>query len=549
MIQTTLNVPLEVKPESAAQLSVLIEEFKAREDAPTPGVENFANLIAGMPTLHFMSMSVFHSASFDPIFIIEANFDGEPGRFWRQFEAVVNASGDMLRDMLRCCKRPLDGDGTLFDAITAEGSAAPIAPYLDARTQGPSVFHHGNRGLTRDRIIRESVLFRAIRAELDSPENQGAEPYRGAKPRAFWRALRRRMEPDHPWLKEEPPVRVPLSQRAGDIWRLLFFATQVLFALSLPGLIAAAAMPQNIYVGLVVLLAASAVAWIIAIREPLENTEIKTEFNLIKVLTTRLGTIALVLVPPLALLVGMCLAAVALLDQFVNVVEGPVGEWWWPVTRKIMLGQLALIFTVPGVVLWLRFLERRDSSQDEPPVDETEVAKMARREDWVSQNHMGSIVHIRPGVLRTIVIKAGHRGLGLLLRVKATDGYLGSMRTVHFAHWAFLNNSSRLLFFSNFDQSWGSYLDDFIEKAHAGLTLAWGCGVGFPPTRFLIYDGASHGRRFKNWALSSRAVSRFWFSAYPDLSVDQIERNNRIANGLCKRGMDDDDIRVWMRDL
>jgi hypothetical protein len=144
---------------------------------------------------------------------------------------------------------------------------------------------------------------------------------------------------------------------------------------------------------------------------------------------------------------------------------------------------------------------------------------------------MGSIVLIKPGILRTIIIRAGHLGLGLVLRLVARDGYLGSMRTVHFAHWAFLNNGSRLLFFSNFDHSWGSYLDDFIEKAHAGLTLAWGCGVGFPPTRFLVYDGASHGRQFKNWALASRAVSRFWYSAYSDLTVDQVERNNRIANG------------------
>ena len=69
------------------------------------------------------------------------------------------------------------------------------------------------------------------------------------------------------------------------------------------------------------------------------------------------------------------------------------------------------------------------------------------------------------------------------------------MRTVHFAHWAFINNGSRLMFFSNFDHSWDSYLDDFIEKAHGGLTLAWGSGVGFPPTRFLVLDGASHGRQ------------------------------------------------------
>jgi hypothetical protein len=123
------------------------------------------------------------------------------------------------------------------------------------------------------------------------------------------------------------------------------------------------------------------------------------------------------------------------------------------------------------------------------------------------------------------------------------------MRTVHFAHWAFINNGSRLLFFSNFDHSWDSYLDDFIEKAHVGLTLAWGCGVGFPPTRFLIYDGASHGRRFKNWALASRAVSRFWYSAYPTLTVNQIERNNRIANGLRKPSLSPEEASEWIRDL
>jgi hypothetical protein len=39
------------------------------------------------------------------------------------------------------------------------------------------------------------------------------------------------------------------------------------------------------------------------------------------------------------------------------------------------------------------------------------------------------------------------------------------MRTIHFAHWAFVSNGSRLMFFSNFDHNWESYLDDFIEGA------------------------------------------------------------------------------------
>ena len=123
---------------------------------------------------------------------------------------------------------------------------------------------------------------------------------------------------------------------------------------------------------------------------------------------------------------------------------------------------------------------------------------------------------IKPGVLRMAILRAVHRGLGLLLRMVASDGYLGRMRTIHFAHWAMVSNGSRLMFFSNFDQTWESYLDDFIEKAHGGLTLSWSSGVGFPATRFLVLDGASYGRQFKDWARHSMAVSRFWYSAYTD---------------------------------
>ena len=116
---------------------------------------------------------------------------------------------------------------------------------------------------------------------------------------------------------------------------------------------------------------------------------------------------------------------------------------------------------------------------------------MARLEDHIVQNHMGSVVHVKPGLLRAVLIRAGLWGLGLAVRVIATDGYLGSMRTIHFAHWALVSNGGRLVFFSNFDGSWESYLDDFIEKAHAGLTLAWGNCVGFPGAQYLVFEGAT----------------------------------------------------------
>jgi hypothetical protein len=454
--------------------------------------------------------------------------------------------------MLRCCKRPLDEDGPLYDAVAAPNSRVPLAPYLEARTQRPSVFHHGNRGLTRDRILQEAALFAATRAELD--DRPGPSPYRGQSPSEVHATLRTQLLRAHPWLDEAASPRITSGDRLADILRLVGFALAVLLAFSLPAMVAAALMPWRAYVLLLVLITAAAGLMIYRKRRPQPGTTAPTELDVVGLVKPYLVPILLIVAAYVVVATLVLLPVVGLASHLLAWLGAGqptgLGEAFWPVARVVLLGLLGLVFLVlPLLVLWLRYLERRDSSHDAPHVDERLLREMVRREDWVAQNHMGSIVLIKPGVLRMIIIRAGHLGLGLVLRVVARDGYLGSMRTVHFAHWAFLNNGSRLLFFSNFDHSWDSYLDDFIEKAHGGLTLAWGCGVGFPPTRFLVLDGASHGRRFKAWALASRAVSRFWYSAYPTLTVDQIERNSRIADGLRRASLSETEASLWIRDL
>src|SRR3974390_2256770 len=150
MRQTTLSVALEVKPESYEHLSGLLDDLHAKRCVdPFGAVGPFAEFLTRVPVLHFMSLSLFPGYDYDPLFVIEANFDGAAGPFWGQLEAAI---GDDLRSFLRCCKRPVDGDGRLFDAVTAPDSRAPIAPYLEARALTPTAFHHGNRGMTRDRI-------------------------------------------------------------------------------------------------------------------------------------------------------------------------------------------------------------------------------------------------------------------------------------------------------------------------------------------------------------------------------------------------------------
>ncbi|HWT12826.1 MAG TPA: hypothetical protein VN231_08750 [Allosphingosinicella sp.] len=545
MRQTTLSVGLEVQPESCTRLSGLLDALRKQEETEPHGIpESYDRLKRSVPVLHLMSMSVFPAADYDPLFVIEANFDGEPGVFWAQLEAAI---GDNLRDMIRCCKRPLDQDGELFDAVVRPGSRSPIAPYLEARTLKPSAFHQGNRGLTRARILAESDLYLATRDEI-AHSNAGAKsPYRGVSPQVIHERLRAALLPRFPWLDQKAPARIPLSERLSDLLRLTGFAFFVLFVLSLPGILVAAIAPTSRYLVALGLASAVLIVLLMRLRTALPGTAAPRKAG-----SARPGSI------PIKnwLLILFFIAAYAAIAAGLSalllapLMDRPF-ELIFPATvRAVLLGLLSvLFFAVPGILLWVRVLERRDSSQDAPPINERMMREMVRREDWITQSHMGSVVLVKPGVLRTVVFRAGHWGLGMILRVTATSGYLGSMRTIHFAHWAFVNNGHRLMFFSNFDHSWESYLDDFIEKAHAGLTLAWSSCTGFPPTRFLVQDGASHGRKFKDWARHSMAVSRFWFSAYRDLTTDQIERNYRIAGGLRKKKLSEKDARAWVNDL
>jgi hypothetical protein len=543
MRQTTLSVALEVKPESYDHLSALLDRLRDRRDpSPSGGTGKFAEFLTLVPAVHFMSLSVFPGFDYDPLFVIEANFDGAPGPFWAQLEAAI---GDELREILTCCKRPLDNDGPLFDSIVAPDSRAPIAPYLESRTLTPTVYHHGNRGMTRDRILAERALFLATREELACANVDGPNPYRQLTPAGIHDKLRAKLLSGFDWLDQPAPVRIPFWQNVGDWVRLISFALATILVLSVPGLILVFEMPIDRYA---ILLAVLFVVFALLLKKigvALPGTATPTRFSFLKFF---LGLPRLL---PIVIALGLYVLIVAALGTPLSMLltARTLPEAWHGMLVWLGWGLLSLPVTLAGIIFWLRSLERADSSQDAPPVDDKMLRQMARREDWIPQNHMGSIVLIKPGVLRMIVIRAGHMGLGLLLRIIARNGYLGSMRTIHFAHWARVNNNSRLMFFSNFDQTWESYLDDFIEKAHAGLTLAWSCGVGFPPTRFLVKDGASHGRQFKEWARHSMAVSRFWYSAYKDLTAEQVERNYRIALGLRKKRLSDKEAATWILDL
>lgn len=98
--------------------------------------------------------------------------------------------------------------------------------------------------------------------------------------------------------------------------------------------------------------------------------------------------------------------------------------------------------------------------------------------------------------------------------------------TIHFARWVIIDEGTRLLFASNFDGSWDEYLDEFIEKAGAGLDAIWSNCEGYPGTQDVT--------AFKNYVRESEITreNTFVYTAYPEYSVKDILRALRIQKLL-----------------
>ncbi|GAC1548705.1 MAG: hypothetical protein NVS2B7_24660 [Herpetosiphon sp.] len=199
------------------------------------------------------------------------------------------------------------------------------------------------------------------------------------------------------------------------------------------------------------------------------------------------------------------------------------------------------------VFLWimaLRIHELRDNVSLGPPKP-NHLDRLVERENYIVQNHMASVTRVKPGQFRRATIRGVLWLVNLVARF-ATKGKLSGIPSIHFAHWVLIDNDRRLLFMSNFDGSWENYLDDFIDKASRGLTAIWSNTVDFPRSRFLLFDGARDGQRFKAAARDKQVPTNVFYSAYPDLTVVNIDNHSAIRENLYS-DLDDPATKQWLQ--
>jgi hypothetical protein len=217
----------------------------------------------------------------------------------------------------------------------------------------------------------------------------------------------------------------------------------------------------------------------------------------------------------------------------------------WKILVLALAGVLAiaLLPITLGLVYWLRRHERADRPYTDP-ASLAHVDDLMKTENLITQNHLASITAIKPGPFRLYLLKAVLFAANLLART-SNKGTLSGIPSIHFAHWSIIGNN-QLLFLSNFDGSWSSYLDDFIDKASTGLTGIWSNTVGFPETRFLVLDGARDELHFKAFARGMQVPSLVWYCAYPDLTVQHIDKDSAIREEVLTN-LSEEDTKKWLK--
>ena len=218
----------------------------------------------------------------------------------------------------------------------------------------------------------------------------------------------------------------------------------------------------------------------------------------------------------------------------------------WLVLQSLLatLAFFALFFGAAVAVL--RWKEARDPVDTERPTL-THLRTLAQGEDLPGhvKNHITVVTPLKRGTFRRFTLAFALWGIGQVVTHYFRPGFVLSMGTIQFARWVRLPGTDTMIFQSNYDGSWESYLEDFITRAHIGQTAVWSNCEGFPAARFLMGEGARNGDQFKHYVRRKQIPTAFWYARFPHLTADQIRRNSLIRDGLA-RAASDSQAREWL---
>jgi hypothetical protein len=207
---------------------------------------------------------------------------------------------------------------------------------------------------------------------------------------------------------------------------------------------------------------------------------------------------------------------------------GATEEW------SFVAGLVPIAFLL-GLLLLHEAADNRALAREAKSVPQRDFSRVRIAEDVAVQNALSHCVVVKPGIVRRIALRVVF--WAIRQRVTIVDrhvGSLGGIASIHFARWVPLDGGDRLLFLSDYDGSWESYLAEFVDRASNGLSSIWSNTVGFPETWLLVFKGALDEEAFKKWTRAQQLETPIWYSAYPERTVANIQNDLRIAQLLAE---------------
>jgi hypothetical protein len=488
--QITMIAPLDRDQRQSVD-ALLIEEI-GYQRAERPGNA----LLRRVPQLHFMSMFTFIApgggGNPEGYLVLEANFDGPVDDFLDEFTSQL---GELLgRIFAYCGRRP----------------GEELSQFIRRHSYRPECFYVSCPGLARPQIEVQDQLVRQLQAEADNLVSAGPAACRDYE--TVFEHMR--CAAKNGGFLKMPLVRDPLLMRYGQeiimvLGVLTTLALTVLCLLALgrwPPLEEIERRPLSAAIlGLVIL----GVAYRLASRG---SGILASGVMLLGLLASTAGAVAVSRAVPAEVFMASRFALIGL-----AVVVGAVG---------LALYQIDFLERVDSIDTgWINVDHMRDVCRDE-------------NSPGCMQNHFINICVVKPGELRLWTLRLMLGFVHLAGIAYFNRGKLGGIPSIHFARWIILDKKefglTLLLFLTNYDGSWDSYLGDFVDEASEGVSGIWSNTGGFPRTWGVIIGGGSRfEKQFKAYARKGQKRSLAWFSAYPNVSVAQ-----KLSNAAVRRALD-----------
>ena len=250
---------------------------------------------------------------------------------------------------------------------------------------------------------------------------------------------------------------------------------------------------------------------------------------------------------------GLFYATIAQIILFLSILNHyhPFGEnqnhhyfFWMKLDKPLPLFTLSILLIVFEITIILILIlystykirkrelidirQEADQSQDTPYSEENPVHQPSIDFSRGVQEHMVSVTKIKSGKFSLLLLKFLLRAIHFYYRY-IKDKKVGEGPSIRFARYIIMEHHGchYLLFFSNYDGDWFTYLGEFRNSS---LNLTWGNTRGFPQTFFLLGGGSYYEQKFKRYANASRFETLLWCSAYPTIHLNE----SIMAADMCK---------------